>query len=921
MPAGDRACAARGGRARRRVLCSHHPKPGRATLPKPHLPTLPLPLEQLTAALADRYRIEREIGRGGMATVFLAEDIRHQRHVALKLLHPELGAVLGTERFLAEIRTTANLQHPNILPLFDSGAAGGLVYYVMPFVEGETLRARLEREGPLPVGDAVRIATGVAAALDLAHRKGIIHRDIKPENILLQDGQALVADFGVALAVSNAAGSRITQTGISVGTPAYMSPEQAAAERQLDGRSDQYALGAVLYEMLSGEAPFTGPNATTIMSRLMTEAPRPLPQRRASVPPQVADAVHRALEKVPGDRFATAAEFARALEAPATPARGSHARPRPSRLRWAIAAAGTVAGVALGFFLGTRAGASDGARTGMPSRLALLIPWLGGSGTGAASRVVGFMPDGSALLFGARSRDDPNVRLHLQPLESELSTTLPGTDFAFAPSVSPDGRWIAGRSVGNELLLLPMGGAAADARPIGPGYAFYAWHPDGTLWVTRSPYRRIERLRPGERTPQPMLERLESPMWMQQVLADGQLALVVLAGMGFSSGNGAVLDLRTGAYDVIVPENVVMMRMTAGHLVWLRSDGTLVAARFDEGRGVRVGEPTVIATSVSVSGTGDGQFEVARNGSVAYIPEAPRSLVVVDRSGRASLLSAETGAWHFPRFAPDGRRLIADRVTAEGRNVWLFDLAQQTVSRLTFAQSGHDAVWSRDGRTIHFLSDESGVLGVRRVRLGSDAPAESLFTARNLSYAGDWLPDGSALVGVANDLRADAVEDIVLIRDSGRGPLEPLVATEHRESHPALSYDGEWLAFASDRSGRSEVYVRAMRGDRMLQISNGGGSEPVWSRDGRELFYRSSADSGLFLMRVEFAASPEPRVAARGRMFAIEDYLGSTPHANYDVAPDGRGFVFVKRNELSRIVVIQNLPALVERLGGRREAP
>src|SRR5438067_8404317 len=213
------------------------------------------PLDALGAALAGRYEIEREVGRGGMATVYLARDVRHERPVALKVLSPELGAVLGVDRFLSEIRVTANLQHPNLLPLFDSGEADGLLFYVMPFVEGETLRARLDREKQLPIDEAVRIATAVAGALDYAHRHNVIHRDLKPENILLHDGQPLIADFGIALAVSNAGGGRLTQTGVSLGTPQYMSPEQATGDHDVDARTDVYSLGAVVYEMLTGDPP------------------------------------------------------------------------------------------------------------------------------------------------------------------------------------------------------------------------------------------------------------------------------------------------------------------------------------------------------------------------------------------------------------------------------------------------------------------------------------------------------------------------------------------------------------------------------------------------------------------------------------------------------------------------------------------
>src|SRR3954465_12576076 len=239
----------------------------------------------LTQQLAGHYRIERELGAGGMATVFLAHDLKHDRDVAIKVLHPDLGAALGCERFLSEIRTTARLQHPHILPLLDSGSADGLLYYVMPLVTGETLRTRLEREKQLPGEDAVRIPSEVADALAYAHELGVIHRDIKPENILLQGGHASVADFGIALAVQQAGGQRMTQTGLSLGTPQYMSPEQALGERTVDARSDIYALGAVTSEMLAGDPPFTGSSVQAIVAKVMSERPTPLATLRDTVPP------------------------------------------------------------------------------------------------------------------------------------------------------------------------------------------------------------------------------------------------------------------------------------------------------------------------------------------------------------------------------------------------------------------------------------------------------------------------------------------------------------------------------------------------------------------------------------------------------------------------------------------------------------
>ena len=314
--------------------------------------------ERLAASLADRYRIERRpdgslalLGRGGTATVYLAHDLRHDRPVALKVVHPNLAASVGSERFLREIRFIARLSHPHILPLFDSGESDGLLYYVMPYLAGETLRQRLERESRLPVATAVRVAREVALALDYAHRNGLIHRDIKPENILFEDDQAVVADFGIATAMESADSERLTEVGLAIGTPAYMSPEQAGGASEIDGRSDIYSLGCVLYEMLGGDPPFTGPTPQSVMAKQVV-APLPsLRSQRPEVPEPVERVLAKALEKEPGDRFATAAEFTAALEGAGTaPADRGGGRGR-SRAA-VLVGAGAIAATALLFAVG-----------------------------------------------------------------------------------------------------------------------------------------------------------------------------------------------------------------------------------------------------------------------------------------------------------------------------------------------------------------------------------------------------------------------------------------------------------------------------------------------------------------------------------------------------------------------------------------
>jgi formylglycine-generating enzyme required for sulfatase activity/pimeloyl-ACP methyl ester carboxylesterase len=314
--------------------------------------------EQLSRALASRYRLERELGHGGMATVYLAHDLKHDRKVALKVLRSELAAVLGPERFLHEIKVTANLQHPHILPLFDSGEAGGFLYYVMPYVEGESLRDRIRREGKLPVNEALAITGDVAAALTVAHQQGIVHRDIKPENILVKDGEGLVADFGIAVAVSLAGRERLTATGLAVGTPAYMSPEQITGERAIDGRSDTYALGCVLFEALTGETPFTGPTAQAVIAQTLAEAPRSARSLRSDLPPEIDQALARALAKEPAGRFDTPRAFLDACTPPAPPRRGR---------RSVAGVAAAVVVIAAAVFLLWQSGQTARARTLLPT--------------------------------------------------------------------------------------------------------------------------------------------------------------------------------------------------------------------------------------------------------------------------------------------------------------------------------------------------------------------------------------------------------------------------------------------------------------------------------------------------------------------------------------------------------------------------
>ena len=432
---------------------------------------------RLTAALADRYRIERELGQGGMATVYLAQDLKHDRQVAIKVLKPELAAVLGADRFVVEIKTTAALQHPNILALFDSGTADGYLYYVMPFIQGETLRAKLDRETQLGIDEAVKITVDIAEALQYAHEHGVIHRDIKPENILLANGRPMVADFGIALAVSAAAGGRMTETGLSLGTPHYMSPEQATADKSITNRSDIYSLASVTYEMLTGEPPHMGNSAQQIIMKIVTEDAAPVTKLRKSVPPNVAAAVAKALEKLPADRFESAAQFVEALKNTSfhttrgvgAAAGGAQAGMSRRTVRALAVMAAVLLVVALWGWLRPRPAAPE-IRYGLalPADAALL------RGTSAPTPA----PDGSYLVYagpGAAS----GSQLWIKRRDQYAPTPINGTAGAASFALSPDGKWIAftGPTPGPLRKVSVDGGVPVTL--VGDGAGLYS----GVTWI------------------------------------------------------------------------------------------------------------------------------------------------------------------------------------------------------------------------------------------------------------------------------------------------------------------------------------------------------------------------------------------------------------------------------------------------------
>jgi eukaryotic-like serine/threonine-protein kinase len=885
-------------------------------------------LDRLTAALADRYRIERELGAGGMATVYLAHDLRHERDVAIKVLHPDLGAALGGERFLTEIRTTARLQHPHILPLLDSGEADGLLFYVMPLVTGETLRARLEREQQLPIPDAVQIAREVADALGHAHARGVIHRDIKPENILLQGGHALVADFGIALAVQSAGGQRMTQTGLSLGTPQYMSPEQALGERVIDARSDIYALGAVTYEMLVGEAPFTGPNVQAIVARLISEEPRALGAQRKSVPEHVEAAVLQALEKLPADRFASAAEFAAALShaggtRPVTRATATTA-PGPmglSRRASGLLIAG-LAAVAVGataFTLSSRT--PEG-----PARVVRfeITPREGQQLVSPLGTRFAWSPDGEEYVYTGSGAG--TSLLWSRRLDALAAQPIRGSENATSPTYSPDGRQIAFVTLAPlTLSVVPRSGG--QARVIvkdmlaGGGVA---WSEDGLIYFDAG--NGLARVSPdgsGYEMVMPLdtVMRETGVAWPRALpKGRGILMRVRRSGEGLPDWSIVALDLRDRSRKELVRGVFALYSPDTQHLLWVTADGSLMAQRFDlEGLKFR-GESVTLWDGLALGGFGAVDLALSAAGDLLYVPgtlaRANGKLSWVDRRGNVT--TADTaivdGGVHSMVLSPSGSSvaLVMERASdVWGRSrIWIASLGGGPLQLVTTEnQSARTPVWSADGRSLVYVSEEG--TKIQRRRTGGGGEAELLATVPRGVVGLTAHPSGSSMVLLGERAGERRRELLDLQLEGDRVPTTLGISGGVTIEPPFLSPDGRWLAYVSPLSGRDEVYVSPYPdvAAGRVQISASGGGAPRWNPRGGELFHVS--DDGA-VVATRFTTTDGFRVLATERLFSLQGFLGGVSRAFYEPAPDGQRFLMLNIGEAggeSRPIVVQNFTA------------
>ncbi len=856
-------------------------------------------IDRLRAALADRYLIERELGAGGMATVYLAHDLKHDRKVAVKVLKPELAAVLGAERFVVEIKTTASMSHPHILPLFDSGTADGFLFYVMPFVEGETLRDKLSRETQLDIDDAVRIAREVLDALDYAHGRGVIHRDIKPENILMQGGRPMVADFGIALAVSAAAGGRMTETGLSLGTPHYMSPEQATAEKEITGRADIYSLASVLFEMLTGEPPHMGNSAQLIIMKIITEPAAAVTKYRKSVPANVASAVAKALEKLPADRFVSAKAFADALgNTTFTTVQSALESPGGKRARWKERAmiplmAGLLLALGAAGWGWSRGGSSNfDAEIRVPMTLPDSVPLRRQAGI-----LLALSADGKKLVYVGPGEGD--IDLWERPLNSLVATRIPETSGADSPFLSPDGETVVFyRASPPRLYSVSLRGGPRLTWAADSTLAFGGdFGPDGAIYFTRRDgIRRVRE--PGgsvERVTQVDTARGERGHAWVDVLPKGKGAVFTVLRGGDDQHDIAAVDFASGQVTVLV-RGTYARYVAPGRLLYVDATGGLFAVNFDEATRTTRGAPIPVATGIGRGESGVANITFSETGAMLYAlgdgASADAQLFWVDRRGVASPIDTSiTGRFDEVSVAPDGRRIAFGFFEGGTSHIWTKEMPNGPVQKLTLTGDNYSPSWSADGQRVYFISQQ----GLR--------PAALFERRADGSINGRPVFDPTARVNQAIVSRDGAwivfvgEADIFARRTSGDTATIPLLTTSNAEISPQLSPDGRWLAYITNETGSPEVYVSPfpdVATSRTI-VSQGGGTEPQWSSTGRELFYNGAPGVSLIAAQVEL--SPTFRVVERRVLFNRQQYGRNIAGGSYAVAPDGQRFLMYRSNQ------------------------
>ena len=727
------------------------------------------PTARLAAAIADRYRLERELGQGGMATVYLAEDLKHHRQVAVKVLRPDLAATMGSERFAREIEVAARLQHPHILPLHDSGEADGFFYYVMPYVEGETLRDRLARSGELPVPEALRLLSEIAEALAVAHKSGVVHRDIKPENILISGRHAVVMDFGIAKAVTEATQhQKLTTTGVALGTPTYMAPEQATADPQLDHRVDIYAVGVVAYEMLTGHPPFHGLTPQQTLAAHVTQAPVPVAEQRRGLAPALDSVVMRCLAKRPADRYQTAEELVAALEPLATPSGGmtpTTTRPLPAVKagRPAIRTTGVAAVVVIIALLGWLVLSRSSTRTVTIAQTAPVTNDAGLEIDPALS------PDGSFLAYAAGP--PLATRIYVRQVDGGRPVAIgDSTEVGQrGPKWSPDGRRLI-YGIGRKVMVVPaLGGQSRTVVQVDRGITGADWSPDGReIAFTDSDSLHLASADGGTSRPLARIIDAHSPAWSP----DGKMIAVV-------SGNGAFVGSLS--YGNSAVSRILVVPIEGGTPTQVTDGASLAAspAWLPEGRGLLFVSDQGGSRDIYLVGISGG----ARGGG------APRRVTTGLRP-------------HSITVAADGRRLSYNLYTSTA-NIWSLPIPRAGVvaaSSATQVTRGNQVIESMavsaDGRWLYYDSDRTGRPELYRIPLTGGEPTQ-LTDAPGGNYMAAPSPDGKEILFQS---QRNGTRDIFLMSADG-GAAELVRGGPGSDNFPNWFPDGRRFAFTYTGGG------------------------------------------------------------------------------------------------------------------------
>jgi serine/threonine-protein kinase len=855
------------------------------------------------------FEVVSALGSGGMGEVYKARDLRLGREVALKVLPEALGRdPERLSRFNREARLLASLNHPGIAAIHGLQEHEGIPFLVLELVPGPTLAEHLAA-GPLPVRGALDMGRQLAGALEEAHARGVVHRDLKPSNVkITPEGKVKVLDFGLAKALapevddpeSSPTGDLATREGLVMGTAAYMSPEQARG-RDVTPLADIWAFGCVLFEALSGRQAYEGDTVSDRLVSVLTGEPdwNALPP---ATPGVVRFMVRRCLQKDVSVRLPEIGLARAALEEalqdtaskPREPMEPLPPEP-PSRRSWWLPAALFALGLAAGAgaVLAVR-GTGQGPQA-RPRRFGIALPAGVRISDAGGQPVLALSPDGERLVFSGET--DTGARLYVRELGALAARPLPGTEGGSHPFFSPDGQWV-GFSAEGRLRKVALAGGEPQVLAPAPRMRGAAWLADDTIVFAPTATASLERVRASGGA-LPAVTSIDasagedSHRW-PVALPGGRGLLFSVSGPSGREEERWIeaLDLASGRRNRLLQGGTFPRFLAPSWLLFARA-GALHAVRFDAGRMELSGSPAPALDDLrmTVKGSGLAFFDVAGDGSLAYVPGFPRPpdrrLAWVDRSGRETALEARGRPYFRPVLSPDGSRLA---VTVQGANdgVWVRDLERGTWNRLTAEGDNTDAAWFPDGRQIIFSSTRAGVFNLFRAAADGGGQAEQLTRERTMAMSSSVAPDGSVVAfGV---IHPETGWDVSLQPLRAPGPPRPFVSTRFTETYAAFSRDGRYLAYVSNESGRPEVYVRGYQQDGKWPISAAGGSEPVWSADGRELFFRSG--DAIFSVPVSTSGAftaGQPRAVARG---AFEPGINGYP--NYDVARDGTRFLVVQ---------------------------